>query len=59
LQTGSLLAPLLRFYQILLYPVAKPTVMDRDSGLGREGVQYFRERDVRKLIQRHIDASDS
>jgi len=59
LQTGSLLAPLLRFYQVLLYPVAKPSAMILDWALGGEGIQYFRERDIRTLLQKHIDADES
>lgn len=59
LLTGSLLAPLLRFYQVFLYPVAKPSAMILDWLLGKEGVSYFRERDIRTLIQKHIDADES
>lgn len=59
LKVGSLLAPLLRVYQILLYPVAKPTAMILDGLLGKEGITYFRERDIRTLIQKHIDADES
>lgn len=59
LQTGSLLAPVLRIYQILLYPVAKPSAMILDWVLGREGIPYFRERDIRTLIQKHIEADES
>jgi metal transporter CNNM len=59
LQTGSLLAPVLKVYQVLLFPVAKPSALVLDWWLGREGVQYFREQDLHTLIQKHIDASDS
>ncbi len=40
LQTGSLLAPVLRICQVLLYPVAKPSALILDWLLGKEGVQY-------------------
>ena len=59
LMTGSLLAPVLRVYQVLLYPVAKPCAKILDWVLGKEGIQYFREKDVRLLIQKHIDADES
>ena len=59
LKTGSLLAPVLRVYQVLLYPVAKPSAKILDWVLGGEGVQYFRERDMHTLIQKHIESSDS
>ena len=42
LKTASLLAPVLRFYQILLFPVAKSTALILDKWLGAEKVQYFR-----------------
>ena len=41
LKMASLLAPVLRFYQFLLYPVAKPTALILDSWLGKETVQFF------------------
>lgn len=59
LLTGSLLAPLLRVYQVILYPVAKPSALILDWVLGKEGVSYFRERDIRTMIQKHIDADES
>lgn len=59
MQVGSLLSPVLRFYQLLLYPVAKPTAMVLDSWLGKEGVQYFEERDLRQLIKKHIASRDT
>ncbi|MFC1589135.1 DUF21 domain-containing protein [Pseudomonadota bacterium] len=59
MRMGSLLAPLLRFYQFVLFPVAKPTAMALDWWLGKEGIQYFRERDLRAMIKKHIDADES
>ena len=59
LKTGSLLAPLLKIYQLLLYPVAKPSALILDWALGQEGVQYLRERDIRTFIQKHIEADAS
>ncbi|NNJ98249.1 MAG: DUF21 domain-containing protein [Gammaproteobacteria bacterium] len=59
LRMGLVFAPVLRLYQLLLYPVAKPSALVLDWLLGREGIQYFRERDIRTLIQKHIDADDS
>lgn len=50
------MSPLLRFYMLLLYPVAKPSSVILDAWIGPEGVQYYRERDFRGLIRRHIDA---
>lgn len=53
------LSPLLRFYQVLLYPVAGPTAWVLDKWLGGEEIRYFRERDLRRLIQLHMEAAES
>jgi metal transporter CNNM len=52
LKIASLLSPLLRFYQIILFPVAKPTALILDKWLGEEGIHYFREKDLREIIKR-------
>lgn len=59
MRMGSLLAPLLRIYQVILFPVAKPSAMVLDWWLGEEGIRYFRERDLRMLIRKHIEAEES
>lgn len=59
LRVASVLAPLLRMYQFLLFPVAKPCALVLDAWLGREGIQYFRERNLRELIRRHIHAGEA
>ena len=59
MRMGSLLAPVLRFYQLLLYPVAKPSALVLDRWLGEEGISYFRERDLHAVIRKHIDADES
>lgn len=59
LRMGALLSPLLRFYQIILYPVAKPSAMALDLWLGKEGIHYFREHNLRAVIKKHIEADDS
>jgi len=59
LKMASLLLPLFRFYQYLLYPIAKPSAMVLDRWLGKEGISYFRERDLRELIKKHIEASEA
>jgi hypothetical protein len=59
LALASRLAPWLRAYQLLLYPVAKPTAMALDAWLGGEQVRYIRERDMRQMLQFHMDASES
>lgn len=59
LRMGSLLAPVLRFYQVLLYPVAKPSAKALDRWLGKEGINYFPERDLHAVIRKHIDSKHS
>jgi cyclin M-like protein len=44
--------PFLNFYRLILYPIAKPTALALDWWLGKEGIAYLRERDVRSLILR-------
>ncbi len=59
LRMASLLAPLLRLYQLILYPVAKPTAWMLDRWLGRELVTYLGERDLRRIIRTHIAAEEA
>ncbi|GJL74569.1 DUF21 domain-containing protein [Nitrosomonas sp.] len=59
MRMGALLAPLIRIYQAILFPVAKPSAMILDWWLGKESIPYFRERDLRTLIRKHIEAEES
>lgn len=59
LRMASLLLPILKFYLFILYPVAKPMALILDWWIGPESIQYFRERDFRELIRRHIEASEA
>ncbi len=59
MRMGAFLAPVLRFYQLLLYPVAKPSALVLDRWLGEENISYFREQDLHTVIQKHIEANIS
>lgn len=59
LRIGAFFVPVLRLYQFILYPVAKPSAMLLDLMLGREGVTYLRERDLRAVVQKHMKASEA
>ncbi len=59
LKVASFLSPLLRFYQLLLYPVAKPTAYALDRWLGKEAIRYFEEKDLRELITLHMDSVET
>lgn len=59
LKVASKLTPLIRFYQFLLFPVAKFTALILDGWLGREGITYFRENELKGIIQAHVDATEA
>ena len=59
LRMGSLLSPVLRFYQFLLYPVAKPSALVLDAWLGKEGINYFKEDSLLTVIRKHIESDQS
>ncbi len=59
LKMAALLSPVLRLYQYLLYPVTKPSAMLLDMWLGKESIQYFREKDITEIIRKHIASEDS
>ena len=59
LRMAAGLAPVLRFYQLLLFPVAKPSALMLDLLLGPEGIRYFRENEMRNLLRAHIDADEA
>ncbi|WP_019567707.1 DUF21 domain-containing protein [Thioalkalivibrio sp. ALMg13-2] len=59
LRVAGALYPLLRFYQILMYPVARPTAWVLDRWLGGEEIRFFPERDLHYLIDLHMQAHGS
>ena len=56
LALGAKLTPLVRFYQMLLYPVAKPTALILDWWLGKEKLELFREQAMRIMLEKHIES---
>ncbi|MEJ6720153.1 MAG: CNNM domain-containing protein [Akkermansiaceae bacterium] len=59
LKVGALLTPVIRFYQILLYPITKPCSLLLDGWIGPEGPSFYEERDIEIILERHIDEEDS
>lgn len=59
LRVASFLAPMLRFYEFLLFPISKPTAWILDRWLGGEELRFFREHDLRRVIQLHVESSKS
>ena len=56
IRVAGLLEPMLVFYRVLLFPLAKPTAMLLNTWLGPEGLTLFRERDFRALMAKHVEA---
>lgn len=59
LYMAALLSPLLYLYQIILFPVARPTAWILDVWLGGEQLRYFKEKDLRSVIKLHMEAAES
>ncbi len=59
MKMATLLAPVLRFYQWLLYPVAKPCAAMLDKWLGKEIIEYLQERDLKRIIAAHVGADEA
>jgi len=59
LRVASFLAPLMKFYTVLLYPITKPCALLLDGWIGPEGPAFFRERDLEIILSKHIDEEDS
>jgi len=53
LKSSKFLAPVIRFYQILLSPIGKPTGLFLDALLGKEKISFFKEEEVKVFLQRH------
>lgn len=56
LRMASLLSPVMRFYQYVLYPVAKPSAWMLDRLLGPEAIVFLKENQLKGVITQHIDS---
>lgn len=59
IKTASMFAPVLRFYQFLLFPFSKTTAIILDRWLGYESIRFFKEEDIHELLKLHIAADES
>ncbi len=59
LKMGSMLSPIIRFYQFVLYPVTKPSALILDAWLGKEGITYLGESELGNIIKEHIRAEEA
>lgn len=53
LQMVAWLSPMLRAYQVLLWPVTKPLGLMLDSWVGPEGILWFREAELGDVLRYH------
>ena len=59
MRMAARLERVVRFYQWVLFPVAKPSAMMLDKWLGKEMIEYFRERDLKRILGAHIEADEA
>ena len=59
MKMAAKLSPLLQIYLKLLYPVAGPVAWILDQWLGKEGIQWYRERDLRAVIRKHVESAEA
>lgn len=59
MKVASTLFPLLRVYQFLAWPVARPTAWVLDRWLGNEAVRFFPEKDLHQVLKMHMEATDN
>ena len=59
LRIAARFAVFLKFYQVTLFIVAKPTALILNWWLGPETIALFRERDFRILMSKHLETADT
>jgi len=59
MKMANRLGPVIRFYQWVLYPVAKPSAIMLDRWLGKEMTEYMRDRDLKRILGAHIEADEA
>ena len=56
MRMASILSPVLRVYQRILYPVAGPSAWMLDRLIGEEQMLFMRERQLKGVIEKHIES---
>ncbi|QOY53176.1 DUF21 domain-containing protein [Candidatus Sulfurimonas baltica] len=59
LRVASIFSPVVHFYQILLWPLAKPSAKILDMWLGKEGIKFYKENEIEEILRMHIREKDS
>ncbi len=54
LRMATKMRPFLRFWQIVLYPIAKPTALLLDAWLGGESLDFLGEDALREVLKRYV-----
>ena len=56
LRMATLMRPFLRFWQLALFPIAKPTALVLDAWLGPESIDFLEETELREVIKLYVAA---
>ena len=56
LKMSFMVVPIVRFYQTLLYPIARPTALLLDLWLGKEKILYFNEKEIVIMLKRQAQS---
>jgi metal transporter CNNM len=59
LRVASFLSPLLRFYRLLLWPIARPVGKLLDRTVGPEGILWFREAELQDVLRQHARSAEN
>ncbi len=59
LRVASALTPLIRFYQVLLWPLAWTSGRLLDAWIGPEGMPWFRETELKQVLREHALSADN
>lgn len=58
MSAAYLLTPMIRLYQVLLFPLAKPTAIVLNAWLGEEAIRYVKESDLIALLKLQSDQEE-
>lgn len=58
LKFGAFFEPMIRFYQLILYPISWPTTLALNHFFGKESPKYYSEQDLISLIKEHYQSED-
>ncbi len=59
LPVAATLSPLLRFYQVILWPVARPVGKALDALVGHEVIPWFQEEELSEVLRHHALKADT